>query len=425
MRVLCVGLSYKTAGVDLRERLAFDDVTAGRALQQLTQRWDDAEFAILSTCNRVEVYMARPVHGHPRDEELRRWLGAFHHLSADAYEGSLYTLADAQAVEHLLAVAGGLDSLVPGEVEIVAQVKAALALARDAGAARAALGDIFQAALHTAKHIRSETGFSKGKVSVASIAIDAARTVVPDIERATVLSIGAGKMNRQMLRRLSEMGAGRLLVANRSRSKAEQLAGLCGGSTVAMADIARRLPEADVVLCSTASEAPLLTRAMLKDAIARRHGRDMLLIDIAVPRDVQPSVGELPGVHLRNIDDLETVVRSAIRTRSRERDAAQAIIDAHVPEVLASLHLRTVAPTIDALYRQMETIAADEFQQAARRLAGGSNDSPAETLQRALHRTIRRTLHPVTEALRSAEKSETARADAAALRRLFQLPEEP
>ncbi len=425
MRVLCVGLSYKTAAVDLRERLAFDNVTAGRALRQLTDRWSTAEFAILSTCNRVEVYMARPVHGHPRADELRRWLGTFHNLPAETCEGSLYTLADAQAVEHLLAVAGGLDSLVPGEVEIVAQVKGALAQARDAGVARAALGDIFQASLHTAKHIRSQTAFSEGKVSVASVAIDAATAMVPDLSQATVLSIGAGKMNRQMLQRLAELGAGKLMVSNRSQAKAQQLASLCGGQVAALADLREYLPQADVVLCSTASEAPLLTREMLKEAITRRHGRDMLLIDIAVPRDVQPSVGELPGVHLRNIDDLESVVRSTIRMRSKERDSAQAIIDAHVPEVLASLHLRTVSPTIDALYRQMESIAAEEFEEAGKRLAGGSQQTPAETLQRALHRTIRRTLHPVTEALRNAEKSETARADAAALRRLFQLPDEP
>jgi glutamyl-tRNA reductase len=420
MRILCVGASHKTAGVELRERLAYDDVQAGRALGELLDAWPHAEFAILSTCNRTEVYTIRPVHGHPRGEELSRWLARSREVAGDALEGRLYTLADAEAAEHLFLVAGGLDSLVPGEAEIVRQVKRAHELARDAGSAGAAMNDLFQTALHTAKHVRSETPVSEGRVSVASVAVDCARRGRDDLAAAAVLSIGAGEMNQRMIERFAQVGVGSLAVSNRSSERAEQLAADHAAAVVPFDKLARRLAEFDVVVTSTASDAPVLTRAMLQRALTDRDGRDIVLVDIAVPRDVEPSAGELTGVHLFNIDDLESVVRTTVRDRRSIREDVQPILDEHVAQLLRNLHLRTISPVIDALYRSVEAIGDEEFQRARRKLTDADTD-PVDVLAETIRRVVRRTLHPVADSLRNPPGKETARADAAALQRLFDL----
>ena len=200
MRIVCIGISHKTAGVELRERLAFDPAGRARALSRLRRRWPDAEFALLSTCNRVELYTARPVHGHPRPEELLNWLGGFHKVPAGEFAGAIYELTDADAAAHLFAVAAGLDSLVPGEAEIAAQVKDAYAAASKAGTAGKALNEMFQQAFHVLKHVRSETPIGVGKVSVATVAIDCIDKVFDTPAGKCVLSIGAGKMNQLMLK---------------------------------------------------------------------------------------------------------------------------------------------------------------------------------------------------------------------------------
>lgn len=419
MRILCVGASYKTAGVELRERLAYNDASADDALSDLRRQWPGVEFALLSTCNRTEIYNIRPVHGHPRSDELTRWLGRSRGLPAEALEGNLYTLADAEAAEHLFLVTAGLDSLVPGEAEIVQQVKQAGALARRNGAAGAAMNDLFAAALHTAKHIRSETPVSEGKVSVASVAVDCARQAMGEMSSAAVLSIGAGEMNRRMLESFGSAGAGSLAVANRSQDKADALAAEHDAAVVPFEAIPDRLAEFDVVVTSTGSSAAVLSRSVVRRAMDRRNGAEMVLVDIAVPRDVEPGAGELPGVHLFNIDDLEHVVRTTIHTRRSARDEAADILDEHVAALLRDLHLRTIAPVIDALYRNIETIGREELERAERKLTDAAD--PAGVVKEAIHRVIRRTLHPVADSLRNPPGQETARADAAALERLFGL----
>ncbi len=420
MRILCLGASYKTAGVELRERLAFDDASADDALRRLRRRWPGAEFALLSTCNRTEIYNIRPVHGHPRSDELTRWLGRSRGVPSESLEGSLYTLADAEAAEHLFLVTAGLDSLVPGEAEIVQQVKQAHALARESGSAGGAMNDLFATALHTAKHIRSETTVSEGKVSVASVAVDCARRATGELSSAAVLSIGAGEMNRRMLELFRSAGVGSLAVANRSRDKADALAAEHEAAVVAFDAIADRLAGFDVVVTSTGSSAPVLSRSAVRRAMDQRDGAEMVLVDIAVPRDIDPGAGELPGVHLFNIDDLEHVVRTTIHTRRSARDDASDILEEHVTGLLRDLHLRTIAPVIDALYRNVETIGSEELRRAQKKLTD-SAAVPSEVVREAIHRVIRRTLHPVADSLRNPPGRETARADAAALERLFDL----
>jgi len=422
MRILCVGANHRTAGVELREKLAFDAARTVRGLHQLVSRWPDAQFAILSTCNRSEVYTARAVHGHPRAEELSSWLAEFHGLPIEACRDALYTLPDAQAAEHLFAVAAGLDSLVLGEDQIVRQVREAYQAASQVGACRGILGELFQAALRVAKQVRSETDINVGKVSVASVAIDAAVRALGSLDGKCVLNVGAGKMNELMLRHLVELGCGQIVVVNRSTQRARELADRCGGEAAPFAELAERLADADVVLTSTGAELPILTAEMIATAQQRRGNRLLLVIGLAVPRDVEQAARNVPNVLLYNIDDLEKVVAETLHVRKAQLEAARRILDGHVARLMQELNIRGVAPTLDALYQRMQGIADEELAQAVRKLSTHDDaDSDTEILQRTLHRTIRRILHSAATNLRQEAGSDAARAYVSALRKLFDL----
>ncbi len=425
MRIVCVGINHKTAGVALREKLAFDADQITDALDSLSVRWPQAEFVLLSTCNRTEIYTARPVHGHPREEELVRWLGEHHCLPAGEYEKSLYMLADADAIRQLFSVAAGLDSLVLGESQIIGQIKHAYSAALDAGTSRATMNELFQTALRAAREVRRETTLAEGKVSVASVAIDfvvKAFRSPHDFSQKTVLSIGAGKMNELMLRRLAELGVGGIMIANRSPERAKELAARVGGSAVRMEDLTAKLAEADIVLTSTASPQPVLTCKMIAAAQAARKNRPLLIVDIAVPRDVEPAAAGIKGVSLYNIDDLEHIVADTMAQRHSSLADAEAIVARHVAAAMDSLNVRDVTPTIEALYRKLELIADEELADACNKLSGHDDaEDDEEILRRTLHRTIRRILHPAATNLKHSAGSDTVRSEIAAIRKLFDL----
>ncbi len=426
MRILCVGANHRSADVAVREKLAFGADERRRALDDLRRRWPDAEFALLSTCNRTEVFAARAVHGHPRAEELRDWLPAARSLAPGTCAGALYALADAQATRHLFAVAAGLDSLVPGEAQIVSQVKAAYAEAVDAGCAGPVMNELFQTAFHVAKHIRTETDVAQGKVSVASVAVEFVAQLFETLAAKRVLNVGAGKMNELMLRRLGDLGAGRIVVVNRSRPRAERLARDCGGEAGEFDRLGDHVAAADIVLTSTGAAEAVLTADAVRDAQRRRGFRPLLIVDIAVPRDVEPAAGEVENVFLYNIDDLERIVQGNLALRQEQRGAAEGIISEHVDELLSGLNVRNVAPTIEALYRRIDEIAAEELADARNKLREHDDaEADLEILQRTLRRTIRRFLHPATQRLRDAAGSDAARAHVASLQELFELGKEP
>ena len=426
MRILCIGLSHKTADVALRERLAFDAAQVRRALGELSEQWPEAEFVILSTCNRTELYISRPLHGRPREEQIHQWLGDFHGLAAQEFQSCLYTLADGEAIRHLFLVASGLDSLVTGEGQIIAQMKDAYDQAARQKVTGAVLNDLFQMAFHVAKHIRAETGIGQGKVSVASVAVEFVSQVFEKLEGKCVLSVGAGKMNRLMLRRLAKKGARRILVANRSAERGQALAAACGGQAVLLAQLPDVLGQADVIVASTGSTDPIITEKMVRQAQVARNRRPLLIVDIAVPRDVQVEVGKLENVFLYNIDDLERIVRSTMQMRQGQREAAEKIVDQHVDELTGSLRIRSVAPTIDALYRLMEKVAQEELTAARNKLTTHDDaEQDAEIVQRALHRTIRRILHRCAQNLRQSAGTDMARVHVSSLRHLFDLDSTP
>ncbi len=424
MRILCVGINHKTADLAVREKLAFSAEQRQAALKQLRATWPDAEFAILSTCNRMEIYLARPVHGHPRAEELRDWVLQQHGVSGAPYAEALYMLSDSDATCHLFAVASGLDSLVPGEAQIVAQVKEAYTQAVEAGAAHVVLNELFQAALHVAKHIRTETEIAMGKVSVASLAVDFVRQLFETLKGKCVLNVGAGKMNALMLARLRQMQADRIVIVNRSRPAAEKLAEEFGGNPGDFARLEDHLAEADVVVTSTGSREPVITADMVRAAQKRRDWRPLLIVDIAVPRDVEPKAGKVDNVFLYNIDDLDRIVQANIEMRSGQHGAAQTIITEHVDELMGVLNVRKVAPTIESLYKKMSLIADQELADARNKLSTHADaEEDIEILRRTLHRTIQRILHPCTQHLRQAAGTDAARAHVASIRELFELDE--
>ena len=424
MRILCTGLNHKTAKLELREKLALDAASSRKALADLAQSWPHAEFLVLSTCNRTELYVARPVHGRPREEQLHLWLARWCGLNLEQFASALYTLADADAMEHLFEVAAGLDSLVPGEDQIVNQIKQAYQFACDGGSAGAVLNAVVQAALRAAKAVRSETGLAQGRVSVASVAIDCLLTSMGSIDSRRVLCLGTGKMGRLVLTHLRDQAAGPILVASRSPERARGLAGDCGGEAIDIGRVDACLSDSDVVICSTAAAAPVLTRRQVEAAVAGRADRPMLILDLAVPRNVEPSAAEVRGVRLINLDDLEQVVRGTIRMRDEHRLAAQRLIRHHVQTLREELSVRIVAPTIRSLYHKMRRIADEELADAANKLASHEDmEQDLQILRRTLHRTIRRMLHPAAVQLRQSAGSSTARADAAALERLFDLEE--
>ena len=425
MRLLCIAATHKTAAVDLRERLTFDQAGRDKALAELAGRWPDAEAVILSTCNRSDVYVARPAHGRPREQELRDWLAEFHGLNEDDLAGAVVTLADDEAARHLFTVAAGLDSMVPGEAQIVGQIKEAYAAAGEAGTAGAVLNTLFQSALRSAKQVRSQTAIGEGKVSVASVAVDCVLGHVESLAGKTVLNVGAGKMNELMLRRLAELSPAGILIANRSPARAAALAKTCDGQAVPFADIAARLAEADIVVTSTAAHSPILTRSDVAPAMAGRADRPLLIVDIAVPRDVAADVGELPGVTLRNIDDLNTIVRRTMDLRCEQRDAAERLIAEHVDELTGRLDVRHVVPVIKSLYRRMEQVAAEELAAAGRKLATHADaEEDLRIIRRTTHRIIRRMLHPAARNLRRRAGSDQAKHLADVLRELFELDED-
>lgn len=428
MRIVCVGISHKTADVALREKLAFDADQTADALDGLSTRWPQAEFVLLSTCNRTEIYTARPVHGHPRQEELIRWLGEYHNLPTANYkkfEDSLYTLADVDAIRQLFSVAAGLDSLVIGECQIIGQMKQAYAAATRAGTSQKIMNELFQAAFRTAKQVRSETSLADGKVSVASVAIDFVINAFQspqDLSQRTALNIGAGKMNELMLRHLAKLGIGKVLVANRSLERADQLASQSGGTSVSMDDIPTRLAETDIVLASTASPKPILTREMVAAAQVSRNNRPLLIVDIAVPRDVEPEVGNIQGVSLYNIDDLEHIIADTIKLRHGQLSDAEAIVAEHAARITDNLNVRDVVPTIEALYKKLEIIADEELAEARNKLSDHDDaDEDEEILKRTLHRMIRRILHPAATNLKLSAGSDAVRSEIAAIRKLFDL----
>jgi glutamyl-tRNA reductase len=451
LRLLVVGLNHRTAPLALRETVSFNPAQAVAATHQFHQRFPQAELVILSTCNRVELYIARPVASEPTLEGVAGFLAEYHALQREQLQGHLYHREDREMIEHLFAVTSSLDSMVIGETQILSQVKHAYLHGCGPGPKDASAGPsgaepggggggggggvgkvlhaLFQKALAAAKDVHEKTKLSSGHLSVASVAVDLAASVFDRFDDKTVLCVGAGKMATLMLRHLAELKPRKLLLTNRSPERAEALAAQL--STHGTAAVARPfeqldalLAEADILLTSTGAVSPIITEARFKAVLKPRRYRPIVMVDIAVPRDIEADVAKLSNVYLYNIDDLQEVAAGNRGKRDQEIAAARQLLAGHMEEFLRWFAARDVGPLVKALYDQANVIARAELEAHFAK----HPDMPPEhrqELERLTHRVIGKLLHsPVTQLTSRAEA--TARPMlAAALRRLFDIGEQP
>lgn len=382
MTILVVGLNHKSAPVDIRERIAFGpDILAG-ALRNLTDQHGVDEGVILSTCNRTEVYA---IVGDTGDEPVEAWLGRFHGLEPERIAPYLYSHVDDGAVAHLLRVASGLDSMVLGEPQILGQVKTAFQAACAVGSTGKLLGRLFQHTFSVAKQVRTDTAIGTSPVSVAFAAVSLARQIFSDLSDQTALLIGAGETVELAARHLHQQGVGRMIVANRTVERAHGLASQFGGYAIALTELGDHLAEADIVISSTASPLPVLGKGVVERALRKRRHRPVFMVDIAVPRDIEPEVAELADVYLYTVDDLKDVVEDGMRSRREAAAQAGEIIDFHTGEFLAWVRSLDAVGLIQDYRRNAECLRDEVLERALRQLHGGK---PAEEVLGYLAHTL-------------------------------------
>jgi len=384
MRTLVIGCNHRTAPVRTRERIALSAEALPRAAEEFRARFPGAQFAFLSTCNRMEIYLTAPEGATPRIAEVIAFLGEFHGVGPEVFAAGLYTHEDVAAARHLFRVASSLDSMVVGESQILAQVKSALEQARAVGSSGPQLEAMFEQALAVARDIHARTGLSAGKVSVGSVAADLAGRIFSSLDDKRVLMVGAGEMAEITLSHL--------------------------------------LAEADIAVTSTAAREPLLTAAAFA-AIPRRGYRSLLIIDIAVPRNVDPEVGEQAGVFLYNIDDLQEVTERNLAQRRDAVAVGEAMVESAVIEYAGRCLRRDLSPMIIALRRRFQVVADEELARILPKLKEASGHD-RRLIEQMLHRVLAKLLHGPMSLLGEQADPGTAMVYADALRRLFDLQEE-
>ena len=401
-RLFVMGLNHKTAPLTVRERLAFSPDERKSALLALRRRFDQCEAVLLSTCNRVELYMARQMHGHPRPPEVAEFLAENRHLNVEEFQTHLYNKSERDVVTHLFSVAASLDSMVLGETQILSQVREAYEAAAEAGTAGPMLHPLFQRAVAVGKQIRSETTLGAGRVSVGSVAVDYARRIFDSFTDKTVLSIGAGKMSGLVLAGIAELKPGRLMICNRDPAKARELAAKFNGSAVEFDQLPEHLASADIIITGTGSTVPIITRAMFEAVIRRRRYRPVFLIDIAVPRDVAADVGKIENVYLYNLDDLQEAVSATQDQRSVAAVEAARIVEDQVREFAAWHRARMMGPLINQLYQRSHALAQEELARTIAKLSGVSNGD-RQQLEELTRRIVNKLLHDPIQVLRDTQ----------------------
>ena len=390
-----LGLNHRTAPVALREKVAFDDLRLVAALRALRQEHGVAEVVILSTCNRTEVYWAGTASG----AELCRWLER-HHDPDLKLAASLYVHQEQNAVEHAFSVACGLDSMVLGEPQILGQLKNAYRIAHETGSTGPHLNKLFQAAFSAAKRVRSETQIGSNAVSIASAAVSLARRMYSDLSARTALMIGAGEMIGLASRHFRAAGVRRIVVANRTARRAQTVAAAVDGTAIGLEGLDQALAEADIVISCTASPTPLITKAAAAAALRTRRRRPIFMVDLAVPRDIEPAVVELEDIYLFSIDDLQQLIDENRQQREVAAGGARLLIDEEVARFLAEARAKEAGPAIRALRQRADTIRQQTLEQARRMLSAGK--TPEDALEYLANSLTNRLLHAPTQALREA-----------------------
>ncbi|AVI62847.1 glutamyl-tRNA reductase [Halomonas sp. GFAJ-1] len=401
MTLLALGINHRTASVAVREQVAFTPTQLESALAELRSLPQINEAAVLSTCNRTELYCVTDAAG---EQVVLDWLGRFHNLRVEDLSRCAYHYLDSDAARHLMRVAVGLDSMVLGEPQILGQLKDAYQQARQAKGLGGELERLFQHTFAVAKQVRTETGIGKNPVSIAYAAVSMASRIFDDFSRARALLIGAGETIELVARHLHEAGVRQLTVANRTRERAEQVSSPLGGTAITLSEIPDALEYADIVISSTASPLPILGKGMVERALKKRRHRPVFMVDIAVPRDIEPQVGELADVFLYTVDDLEEVIQENRRHRQVAADQAESLIEHGVGNWLHERRIRKGGELIRDYRRHGEAIRDHSREQALERLARG--EDPAKVIERMAHQLANRLMHHPTLALREAASQE-------------------
>ena len=397
MPLLVLGLNHQTAPLPLRERVATDAGQLPAALAALGAVPGVEEAALLSTCNRTEVY-AQVAEG--TEAAVADWLARHHGIAPETLASYLYAHRDDDAVRHLFRVATGLDSLVLGEPQILGQVKEAWHAARAGRHLHTPLDRLFQQSFSVAKRVRTDTRIGAHPVSVAYTAVRLARQSFSELDKATVLLVGAGDTIELAARHLVDADAKRLLVANRTLEHAQALASRHGGYALPLSELERHLPEADIVISATASREPVLRRDAVRAALAARRNRPMFLLDLAVPRDIEASVAQLPDAYLYTVDDLEQVIEDGRASRREAAQQAQAIIDLQVAHFMQWWRAQGRQDALRALRGRGDAARDEALARAREQLATGRD--PAEVMSLLAHQLTNKLLHGPSTALRQA-----------------------
>ena len=393
-----LGINHKTASVALREKVAFNEDRLVAALRALREERGVAEIVILSTCNRTELYWA----GSASSAELSQWLERHHDNSLDI-AASVYVHQERHAVEHAFNVASGLDSMVLGEAQILGQLKNAYRIAQEIGSTGPHLNKLFQAAFSAAKRVRSETQIGANAVSLASATVSLARRVYSDLSAQTALMIGAGEMIGLAARHFATAGVKRMVIANRTLERAQTLAAEIHGYAVDLSHLDKELAQADIVVSCTASPLLMVTKAAAAAAVRARRRRPIFMVDLAVPRDLDPAIADLEDIYLFSIDDLQQLIEENRQHREAAATDAKVLISEEVARFLMEARAKEAGPAIRALREQADVIRQQTVEQARRMLAAGkSTDEVIEYLANTL---TNRLLHGPTQALRQAAEA--------------------
>jgi glutamyl-tRNA reductase len=420
VHIVVVGVDHTTAPIALREQLACSLRQVPQVLRAARQAAQ--ECVLLSTCNRIELYAVCQETEQGR-ESLLHLLSDMRQVGLAELEAHCFSLFDEQAVVHLFGVASGLHSLVPGEPQIQGQVAEALEIAQGGGYAGPITSALFRTALVAGKRARSETGISRSAASVSHVAVQLARQLFPSLNEACVLLVGSGKMSELAAQNLCANGAQRLIIINRTQAHAIDLAQRVGAVYRSFTDLSASLVEADVVISSTTAPRAIITSELMREVMEQRAGRSLLLIDIALPRDVDPTVAALPGVYLYNLDDLQESVSEGVRLRLQEVEHVQAIVAEEASAFDRWLRSLSVVGTISDLRQQVDSLRQQELQRTMRQLSPSLSERELAAVQELTTRLVNKLLHTPMLRLKDAAAAGQGHVYAEALRYLFALEE--
>ena len=419
MKLLITGVSHKTAPVEVRECLAFREETLPAALADLKAREGVSEAVILSTCNRVEITLTTDDTADPH-AIVDAFLADHKAVSPASIGPHLYRHEGREAIHHLFRVAASLDSMVVGEPQILGQLKTAYAAAKDCGSLCGWLDGLIARSFSVAKRVRSETGIGQMAVSVSYAAVELARKIFGSLNNRTVMLVGAGKMSELAARHLRRSGASHVFVTNRTHERAVEMAKLFQGTPVEYSRFTAMLPEVDILIASSGAPHYILRKDEMQRVISSRRNKPMFLIDIAVPRNIEPSVNDLDNVFLYDIDDLQEVVNSNLRERMKEADHAEDMISAEVERTISRMKVAEVSPLIVSLQEQLEQIRKGELEKMRRRL-GALTPQQEEAIDALTRGIINKIAHgPISELRNHAGNPEGAHV-VAAIRKAFHI----